>query len=163
MPIIQDTQQIRISAVKTDYSPTCRSESRSPKRLVTFAAEKIPQLPESMTDDGVVARRKITFRPEKVTITYEPHSRNDDEFSFLEVTVQGRNIRKDGSLGERAGSRKFFLMPEDDEEEFNRKLVMHRAAEYRVPDYLAELVELYDPAGEVHPFTAVPEVANGAD
>ena len=103
-----------------------------------------------MTDDGI-GLRKITFRPEKVTITYEPHSRNDDEFSFLEVTVQGRNIRKD----ERAGSRKFFLMPEDDEEEFNRKLLMHRAAEYRVPDYLAELVELYDPAGEAHPFTAV--------
>lgn len=162
MPIIQDTQSIRINVAGKAGGELNRSESRSPKRLVTFEAGEIPGLPESMTDGGI-GLRKITFRPEKVTITYEPHTRNDDQFSFYEIRVFGRNIRKDNSLGELGGGRNFFLMPEEDEEEFNRKLAMHRAAEYRVPDYLAELVELYDPAGEAHPFTAVLRDSHGAD
>lgn len=149
MPIVQDTQEIRISAVSSTDRGSRQSHRRDRRRMVTLYRTDVPELPESLADDGF--RSTMKFHPEKVVIHYRD---NDTILEFDEVRLIGPNIRKDGSHGERTGNVRYFVMPESVRDEERRQ----RAGEYILPDYLADLVRLYDPHGEAHPFAATDDV-----
>jgi hypothetical protein len=125
-----------------------------PLRVVSLGRGSVPELPDEMTTNYVAHQQK-RFRPERVTITYREGHRGETTFCLDEVVVSGPNIRKDGSPGEQAGSRNFWVMPDADIDEVNQKMVMSLAGEYVVPDWLMTYVTRFDPLGSENPFTAV--------
>lgn len=132
------------------------SVEEKPRRDVTLTRDSVPELPEFLTEFDVVGRRKPhTFKPEQVVIIYRTGFRDEEGFAFDEVRIIGPNIRKDSSLGELTASVNYWVKIDADLDEVNRRMVMSRAKEYVLPEWLAPYVERFDPLGQENPFTAI--------
>jgi hypothetical protein len=132
-----------------------RTETANPRRTVTFDAEDIPGLPETLPQSSL-GRRKLNFRPERISITYRESCcgtafrAQEDPLAFDDVVIGGPNIRKDGSTGEQWVSNSYFLLPKDLDADDPKRYV-----DFLVPDYVLDLVVRYDPRGVEYPFSAI--------
>lgn len=125
-----------------------RTETANPRRTVTFDAEDIPGLPETLPQSSL-GRWKLNFRPERISITYRECRAQEDPLAFDDVVIGGPNIRKDGSSGEQWVSNSYFLLPKDLDADDPKRYV-----DFLVPDYVLDLVVRYDPRGVEYPFSA---------
>ena len=123
-----------------------------PLREVTLTGESIPELPETLTQNGYYGRaRPQKFKPKQVRIVYRTEFRSAEGFEFDRVTITGPNIRKDGSLGEQTPSAEYWVKVDEDLDEE----IMSRAKDYVVPEWLSPYVERFDPMGQENPFTGL--------